>query len=47
MSTAQQQNSRVWFITGASRGFGALISREALRAGDNVVATARNSRSVI
>ena len=47
MSTAQQQNSRVWFITGASRGFGALISREALPAGDNVVATARNSRSVI
>src|SRR6516225_5361074 len=43
----EQQNSRVWFITDASRGFGALISREALPAGDNVVATARNSRSVI
>jgi NAD(P)-dependent dehydrogenase (short-subunit alcohol dehydrogenase family) len=46
MSTTQQQNPRTWFITGASRGFGALISHEALRAGDNVVATARNSRTV-
>jgi NAD(P)-dependent dehydrogenase (short-subunit alcohol dehydrogenase family) len=25
---------RVWFITGASRGFGALIAKEALAAGD-------------
>lgn len=33
---------RVWFITGASRGFGALITQEALKAGDAVVATARN-----
>lgn len=33
---------RVWFITGASRGFGALITQEALNAGDAVVATARN-----
>lgn len=38
---------RVWFITGASRGFGALITREALDAGDAVVATARNPQSVI
>jgi NAD(P)-dependent dehydrogenase (short-subunit alcohol dehydrogenase family) len=33
---------RVWFITGASRGFGALITQEALNAGDAVVATARS-----
>jgi NAD(P)-dependent dehydrogenase (short-subunit alcohol dehydrogenase family) len=33
---------RTWFITGASRGFGALIAAEALAAGDAVVATARN-----
>lgn len=33
---------RTWFITGASRGFGALIATEALAAGDSVVATARN-----
>ncbi len=31
----------IWFITGASRGFGALITKEALKAGDAVVATAR------
>ncbi len=38
---------RVWFITGASRGFGALITREALNAGDAVVATARNPQTII
>lgn len=37
---------RVWFITGASRGFGALISQEALAAGDAVVATARDPKTV-
>lgn len=37
---------RVWFITGASRGFGALIAREALAQGDAVVAAARNPKSV-
>ena len=37
---------KVWFITGASRGFGALMTREALAAGDAVVATARNPKTV-
>lgn len=37
---------RTWFITGASRGFGALIAQKALAAGDAVVATARNPASV-
>ena len=37
---------RVWFITGASRGFGALITQEALNTGDAVVATARNPRGL-
>jgi NAD(P)-dependent dehydrogenase (short-subunit alcohol dehydrogenase family) len=37
---------RVWFITGASRGFGALITEQALAAGDAVVATARDAASV-
>ncbi len=37
---------RVWFITGASRGFGALITQEALNAGDAVVATARNPQGL-
>ena len=37
---------RVWFITGASRGFGALIAEAALKAGDAVVATARDPITV-
>ncbi|CCE11023.1 Short-chain dehydrogenase/reductase SDR [Bradyrhizobium sp. STM 3843] len=37
---------RVWFITGASRGFGALIAQEALAGGDVVVATARDPSTV-
>jgi NAD(P)-dependent dehydrogenase (short-subunit alcohol dehydrogenase family) len=37
---------RVWFITGASRGFGALIAEAALEAGDAVVATARDPSTV-
>jgi NAD(P)-dependent dehydrogenase (short-subunit alcohol dehydrogenase family) len=37
---------RTWFITGASRGFGALIAAEALAAGGQVVATARNPEAV-
>ena len=37
---------KTWFITGASRGFGALIAAEALAAGDNVVATARRPETV-
>ncbi|WP_304988572.1 hypothetical protein [Corallococcus sp. AB045] len=33
-------------ITGASRGFGVLIAQAALDAGDRVIATARNPRSI-
>lgn len=36
----------VWFITGASRGFGAEIAREALSRGHQVVATARSKDAV-
>ncbi|MEV6781276.1 oxidoreductase [Streptomyces sp. NPDC051098] len=35
-----------WFITGASRGFGLEIARQALQRGDNVVATARRPDEV-
>jgi NAD(P)-dependent dehydrogenase (short-subunit alcohol dehydrogenase family) len=38
---------KTWFITGASRGFGALIAEAALGQGDNVVATARDRATVI
>ncbi len=38
---------RTWFITGASRGFGALIAEQALAKGDQVVATARNPKAIV
>ncbi|RAS06887.1 oxidoreductase [Cupriavidus alkaliphilus] len=39
--------AKVWFITGASRGFGLQLTRAALARGDRVVATARNPQAVI
>ena len=38
--------SKTWFITGASRGLGAEIATAALKAGDRVVATARQRAAV-
>ncbi len=38
--------SKVWLITGASRGFGRIWAEAALQRGDKVVATARNLESV-
>jgi NAD(P)-dependent dehydrogenase (short-subunit alcohol dehydrogenase family) len=35
------QNSKVWFITGSSTGFGRSLTEAVLRHGDRVVATAR------
>lgn len=37
---------KTWFITGASRGFGALVAERALTRGDAVVATARNPQAI-
>jgi NAD(P)-dependent dehydrogenase (short-subunit alcohol dehydrogenase family) len=37
------KKQKVWFITGASRGFGFEIAKAALRAGDKVVATVRKN----
>ena len=34
--------SKVWLITGASRGLGRAFTEEILKAGDRVVAAARN-----
>lgn len=39
-------SSKVWFITGATRGIGACIARAALAAGDRVVATGRNAKAL-
>jgi NADP-dependent 3-hydroxy acid dehydrogenase YdfG len=41
-----QQNHKVWFITGASRGFGRVWTDAALKRGDKVAATARNLASI-
>lgn len=38
---------KVWFITGASRGFGLEITKAALATGDKVVATVRSSASAL
>jgi NAD(P)-dependent dehydrogenase (short-subunit alcohol dehydrogenase family) len=37
---------KVWMITGASRGFGAEMSKAVLASGDKLVATARNTASL-
>ena len=47
--THQNDNSRankVWFITGASRGFGRVWAYAALKRGDKVAATARKLESI-
>ena len=38
--------SKIWFITGASRGFGRIWAEAALKRGDRVAATARNLADV-
>ncbi|OBK19891.1 oxidoreductase [Mycobacterium asiaticum] len=38
--------SKVWFLTGASRGFGLEIARKILSQGDRVVATARRADQI-
>ncbi len=37
---------KVWFVTGASRGFGAEIAKAILAAGDRLVATARKAEAL-
>ncbi len=39
--------SKVWLITGASRGLGRAFTEEALKAGNRVIATARNSEQLV
>lgn len=38
--------AKVWFITGASRGFGRIWAEAALQRGDKVAATARTLASL-
>jgi NAD(P)-dependent dehydrogenase (short-subunit alcohol dehydrogenase family) len=40
-------SGKVWFITGASRGFGLEIVRRALAKGDRVIATARRAGQIL
>jgi NAD(P)-dependent dehydrogenase (short-subunit alcohol dehydrogenase family) len=48
MADAQQGGfKRVWFITGASRGIGALIAQAALADGNAVVAAGRNAQAIV
>jgi NAD(P)-dependent dehydrogenase (short-subunit alcohol dehydrogenase family) len=46
MANSTQKPQRVWFITGASTGFGRLLAEEVLKADDKVVATARKLDNV-
>jgi NAD(P)-dependent dehydrogenase (short-subunit alcohol dehydrogenase family) len=46
-STRQGDFKRVWFITGASRGIGALIAEAALADGNAVVAAGRNVAAIV
>ena len=39
--------SKVWFVTGASRGLGRAFTEAILEAGDRVVATARNPKQLV
>ncbi len=38
---------KTWFVTGASRGFGALVVERALARGDAVIATARKPEAIV
>jgi NAD(P)-dependent dehydrogenase (short-subunit alcohol dehydrogenase family) len=42
METNGGPNGRVWFVTGASSGFGAAVCEEVLARGDTLVATSRD-----
>ncbi|MCO4879329.1 oxidoreductase [Paraburkholderia caribensis] len=46
-NVTKQQFKRVWFITGASRGLGALMAEAALADGNAVVATGRNAAAIV
>jgi NAD(P)-dependent dehydrogenase (short-subunit alcohol dehydrogenase family) len=41
------QNTKTWFITGASKGFGLSLVKQQLAAGQNVAATSRNLAELV
>jgi len=41
------ENNKVWLITGAGRGMGVDITKAALAAGHKVVATGRNTDTLL
>ena len=43
---SEQSKQRVWFITGASTGFGRLLAEQVLEAGGSVIATARKPEQI-
>jgi len=43
---SEQNKQRVWFITGASTGFGRLLAEQVLAAGERAVATARKPEQI-
>ncbi|MCL4637640.1 MULTISPECIES: oxidoreductase [Olivibacter] len=47
MNTNNMENKKVWFITGASKGLGLALAKQLLQIGHQVVATSRNSTSLI
>jgi NAD(P)-dependent dehydrogenase (short-subunit alcohol dehydrogenase family) len=47
VNVAKDGFKRVWFITGASRGLGALIAKAALADGNAVVAAGRNVAAIV
>lgn len=46
MAEQQVKAGKIWFITGASRGFGRVWTEAALKRGDKVAATARKLESI-
>lgn len=42
MTFSNVENTRVWFVTGASSGLGYVFTKKALESGDKVVGVARN-----
>ena len=41
------ENKKVWFITGASKGFGLSLTKQLLKAGHQVAATSRDTDELI